>query len=173
MQHARVFLRIEAGGGGVQRHPPRQADRGSGRAEGSHQTPRGEACRKQWGAEGPSVKQGKRPTPPPKTKTKNKKTIKKPLATHLASCTHIALLSLTRQCGGRRSWSRTSRWRRTACWSTSRSAWACAERCRTTSLRPGTSSHCQPLAIRVGTLSGPGVPDAAHRRFQFSSIIKL
>ena len=158
MQRARVFLRIEAWGGGVQRHSSWKADGGGGRAEGSHQTSWGEARRKQWGVEGPSSKQGKRRSlyvshsslPPPSFQK-----------IHLQS----KLLSLITWSGGRRSWRRTSRWRRTACWSTSRSAWACGGRCRTTSSRPGTSSHCQLLATRL-TLSGPGVPDV-HLRFQF------
>ena len=41
MQRARVFLRIEAGGGGMQRHSSWEADRGGGRAQERHQRARG------------------------------------------------------------------------------------------------------------------------------------
>ena len=70
MQRVRVFLRIEAGGGGLQRHSPWKADGGGGWTEGSHQTLGRKACRKQWGVEGPSSKQGKRliKAPPPSLK---------------------------------------------------------------------------------------------------------
>ena len=47
MQRVRVFLRIEAGGGGLQRHSPWKADGGGGRTEGSHQTLGRKARRKQ------------------------------------------------------------------------------------------------------------------------------
>ena len=167
MQRARVFLQIEAWGGGLQRHAPWKADGGGGRAEGSHQTPRGKACRKQWGVEGPSSKQGKRRL------QKLVLFLNLPCLNQFIcySPTPPTLLSLIMWCGARRSWRRTSRWRRTACWSTSKSAWACGGRCRTTLWPPGISSLCQSLATRP-TLSGPGVSDV-HHRSQFSSIIKL
>ena len=187
MQRIRVFLRIAAWGGGLQRHSPWKAYGGGGRAEGSHQTLGRKTRRKQWGVEGPSSKQGKKePLKNPlifppyfsvacgvfqswllfisyhKCNTAN---LSVKYFWNLWSCLDPLLphatSSLITLCGGRRSWSQTSRWRRTACWSTSRSAWAWGGRCRTTLLPPGTSSHCQPLATRI-TLSGLGVPDVHH-----------
>ena len=177
MQRVRVSPRLEAGGWGVQRHSARQVDRGGRGAEGGDQAARGEVGREQWGVEGSSGKQGKRLLifPPSDLFLSCRLFFPITLAFQSRGKTHcwssvinnawlVVSFMVLKMEGhtvpwNRRSWRPTSRWRRTASWSTSRSAWACVERCRTTLLPPGTSSHCHTLAIRC-ILLGPGAPFA-------------